>query len=1070
MLSRATMRAVLLAERDPELAWSTPSRALFESVVEARTSIEIVQRACEVYADRPALGARVRGTRRFETITYRALWERIARVASGLHAAGARAGTMTILIGSSTIDHVVAELACHYLGAVSVPLARDVAAAELVAVAVQTRCSVVMCSAAELARVTDVLAACPTVTTLVVLDADNGAAASLTLDNLAATPSIIAPAIPTEDPLLSLVYTSGSTGTPKGAMFCERSWRARWRTLPTLAIAALPMISVVFLPQNHMGGRNAVANSLKVGGLAYFTSEPDMSTLFEDIRLVRPTYLHLVPRLSELIYQHYEREVARTGDPDRVVAEMRAGFLGDRMLLALTASAPTPPHVLELIRATFEIPVIDVFAGTEYGHLLTDGTINTQNVLAYKLESVPELGYAVDDAPHPRGELLVKTARGITSYFQNAEATARLRDPDGFLRTGDIFEQRGPDELVWLDRRNNVLKLAQGEFVNLWKLEAAFAASPLIHQVFLHGDSTRAHLVGIVVPAADVADAHARVTAEIQRIAGERGLAAYEIPRALAIEPVPFSRENGLLTSLGKPARPKLLARYRSTLDALYARPTPAIDHDLPVAARVEAAVTALLGRPIELARTFKAHGGDSLAASELCAVIEAACGARLSPSFVLAPDTTLGEILAATATETRPRFTRIHGAGTTIHADDLRLDRFFDAAPVPPATAGATLLTGATGFLGRFLCLELMARGPVIALVRAKSDAAAMERLARVYGPGTPLHARFLALANRNLRVIAGDLERPSLGLSARDHDALAEETGSVVHAGALVNHVLPYAALFDANVGGTAEVLRFALARRRKRFVYISTNAVAHALLGDRDRARETDDTRALGDGAPLAADRHAYGYQLSKWAGEVLVRDLAERHGGDVAVLRCNLILPPAMTRDQVAPDDFLTRLVASVIATGVYPRSFYAGDGTPHLDGLPVDFLAATIADLAAEGRDTYHLSNIHWEDGISLDTVMQRLVACGYPLACIDDHAAWFSTFERGLAPRSRPIVARWRRPLAIAPRRALDATRFRAEVRARRPLGLADVPGLDIAYLDRCIADMQRLGLIPVPA
>jgi hypothetical protein len=39
-----------------------------------------------------------------------------------------------------------------------------------------------------------------------------------------------------------------------------------------------------------------------------------MSTLFEDLRLVRPTYLHLVPRLSEMVYQHYQREVASRGD------------------------------------------------------------------------------------------------------------------------------------------------------------------------------------------------------------------------------------------------------------------------------------------------------------------------------------------------------------------------------------------------------------------------------------------------------------------------------------------------------------------------------------------------------------------------------------------------------------------------------------------------------------------------------------------------------------------------------------------------------------------------------------
>jgi fatty acid CoA ligase FadD9 len=175
------------------------------------------------------------------------------------------------------------------------------------------------------------------------------------VEALGARAGRVPPAVPAEgtDPLLSLVYTSGSTGTPKGAMFTERSWHARWSTLPFLELAALPMVSVVFLPQNHMGGRNAVANSLKLGGLACLTHGSDMSTLFQDIRLVRPTYIHLVPRLSEMIYQHFQSEVARRGGAGadagggegaiaaEVMAEMRASFLGDRMLLALTASAPT---------------------------------------------------------------------------------------------------------------------------------------------------------------------------------------------------------------------------------------------------------------------------------------------------------------------------------------------------------------------------------------------------------------------------------------------------------------------------------------------------------------------------------------------------------------------------------------------------------------------------------------------------------------------------------------------------------------------------------------------------------
>ena len=70
------------------------------------------------------------------------------------------------------------------------------------------------------------------------------------------------------------------------------------------------------------------------------------------------------------------------------------------------------------------------------------------------------------------------------------------------------------------------------------------------------------------------------------------------------------------------------------------------------------------------------------------------------------------------------------------VHARDLKLDKFIDektlaTATTLPSTSGqvrTVLLTGATGFLGRFLALEWLERlasvgGKLICLVRAKDE-----------------------------------------------------------------------------------------------------------------------------------------------------------------------------------------------------------------------------------------------------------------------------------------------------------------------------------------------------------
>ena len=87
----------------------------------------------------------------------------------------------------------------------------------------------------------------------------------------------------------------------------------------------------------------------------------------------------------------------------------------------------------------------------------------------------------------------------------------------------------------------------------------------------------------------------------------------------------------------------------------------------------------------------------------------------------------------------------------------------------------------------------------------------------------------------------------------------------------------------------------------------------------------------------------------------------------------------------------PTDFFTRLLAGITYTGVAPRSFYGqqtAGSKAHFNGMPVDFVAAVIAATAAAGRaglGTYHVVNPHYNDGISLDTVVDWVQSAGHPV-------------------------------------------------------------------------------------
>ena len=331
-------------------------------------------------------------------------------------------------------------------------------------------------------------------------------------------------------------------------------------------------------------GRHTLDATLGAGGTAYFAPKSDLSTFLEDLALVRPTQLSFVPRIWEMLFQEFQSAVDRRSSDgtDRaafeaqVMAEQPETLLGGRFLSAMTGSAPISAELKAFVEAYLDLHLVDGYGSTEASIVFLDGQVQRPPVIDYKLVDVPDLGYFHTDRPHPRGELLVKTDNLFPGYYKRPEVTAEVFDVDGYYRTGDIMAEVGPDQLVYLDRRNFVLKLAQGEFVTVSKLEAAFGTSPLVRQIYVYGNSARAYLLAVVVPTEEGAVAPRReslkplITESVQDVARAADLQSYEIPRDFIIETMPFTLENGLLTGIRKLARPKLKQHYGDRLEQLY--------------------------------------------------------------------------------------------------------------------------------------------------------------------------------------------------------------------------------------------------------------------------------------------------------------------------------------------------------------------------------------------------------------------------------------------------------------------------------------------------------------------
>lgn len=219
----------------------------------------------------------------------------------------------------------------------------------------------------------------------------------------------------------------------------------------------------------------------------------------------------------------------------------------------------------------------------------------------------------------------------------------------------------------------------------------------------------------------------------------------------------------------------------------------------------------------------------------------------------------------------------RLRGGGVVDHFIDLAREANLD--PAIAATSNylggpprAILLTGATGFVGRFLLNELLraTNAKLYCLVRADSSQAAKSRL------GATLRTWNLWRDDAAERIVSipGTLSSPKLGLRDDVYELICEEVDTIYHCATSMNHLETYSMARQTNVEGTRELLKLAVHKRLKLVNYISTVSV----FGE----NEVNVQRVVNEETSIDDERHKLsdGYSASKWVGEKVVMIAAAR----------------------------------------------------------------------------------------------------------------------------------------------------------------------------------------------
>ncbi|CAN9464852.1 unnamed protein product [Alternaria alternata] len=181
-------------------------------------------------------------------------------------------------------------------------------------------------------------------------------------------------------------------------------------------------------------------------------------------------------------------------------------------------------------------------------------------------------------------------------------------------------------------------------------------------------------------------------------------------------------------------------------------------------------------------------------------------------------------------------------------------------------------------------------------------------------------------------------DLASPLLGLSQKDFSSLAASITMIVHNGATVSFLQPYASLRAANVTSTREPICVATPRRIP-FHYVSTAGVAE--LTNLSSLRE----KSVAEHIPPTG---ASGYTTSKWASEVVLENASASYKIPVTVHRPSTVVEAAGKPDDVLPHDALGTLLrfSREVRAVPLPKKW-----TGCFDIVPVDQVAQHIVEEA-----------------------------------------------------------------------------------------------------------------------
>lgn len=402
-------------------------------------------------------------------VTWGEAANQVTRVANYLKSLNLPVGSSIGLLGRNSAHWILADLSVWMAGHVTVPLYPTLNAESAEYILEHSECKLLFLGKLDgkADGWNDIKTILPDSLPLIGLPLSPRSDVTQWTDLVAQNEPLAEITLPDTSAMATIVYTSGSTGRPKGVMHS-------FGTMCTVAGGLRDTYKInrddrmlSYLPLAHVAERAVVETaSLYFGFKIYFAD--NLATFQQDLQRAQPTIFFSVPRLwtkfylaiNEKLPPAKQRILFNIPILSGVIKRKILTQLGlDKVRLAITASAPLPPNILQWYR-NIGLDLLDVYGMTEnygYSHGSRPGEVR----VGYVGHANPGVQHRIADT----GEVQVKSPGQMMGYYKAPDKTAEDMTDDGYLKTGDRGELDEQGRLRITGRVKELFKTSKGKYV-----------------------------------------------------------------------------------------------------------------------------------------------------------------------------------------------------------------------------------------------------------------------------------------------------------------------------------------------------------------------------------------------------------------------------------------------------------------------------------------------------------------------------------------------------------------------------------------------------------------------------